>query len=380
MKRTAPALRPPEAQRASHLHPLEMFAFFRRFACSPARDLLYTLIWNQLMAVVFIVIGAMFSGRMPSPRAFGTYLAIANFIGFSIHALFAAGRHLGLDVRARRRGYAAKMVYFSVIPTLGVIVGFQAASWIFDLGFRNWLSDPGWIVSVATTSVIISGVLSTIFFWREREARALAHLEHEQLRVERIEREAALANLRALQAQIEPHFLFNTLANVTSLVDPDPARAKAMLESFIQFLRASLAATRLASTTLGAEGELVAAYLHVLQVRMGDRLRCVIDIPDELRGAPIAPMLLQPVVENAIRHGLEPQVAGGEVAFRARAEAGDVVIEISDTGVGFAPTTRGGVGLTNLRARLKLLHGERASLAIRENRPAGSIVTIRIPA
>jgi sensor histidine kinase YesM len=219
-----------------------------------------------------------------------------------------------------------------------------------------------------------------VFFARERQARMEAELERERLRAERVEREAALANLRALQAQIEPHFLFNTLANVTSLVDPDPAKAKAMLESFIQFLRASLAATRMESTTLGAEAELVAAYLHVLKVRMGERLRYVIDIPDDLRAAPIAPMLLQPVVENSIRHGLELKVEGGEVAFRARREAGTVVIEISDTGVGFASTTRGGVGLTNLRARLKLLYGERASLAISDNALAGAMVMIRIPA
>lgn len=112
---------------------------------------------------------------------------------------------------------------------------------------------------------------------------------------------------------------------------------------------------------------------------MGGRLRYRIDIPHDLRETAIAPMLLQPVVENAIRHGLEPKVDGGEIAFRARREADHVVIEIQDTGVGFASTTHGGVGLTNLRARLKLLYGDRASLAISENAPGGALVAIRIP-
>jgi sensor histidine kinase YesM len=198
--------------------------------------------------------------------------------------------------------------------------------------------------------------------------------------MERAEREATLANLRALQAQIEPHFLFNTLANVTSLVDSDPAAARRMLESFNRFLRASLAATRTESTTLGADAELIAAYLEVLQVRMGKRLEWRIDVPPDLADYALPPMLLQPVVENAIRHGLEPKVEGGEVVMRARREAGRVRIEVADTGMGFAPTTRGGLGLSNLRDRLRVLYGGSAELSIAENRPAGTLVTIALPA
>jgi sensor histidine kinase YesM len=361
------------------MHPLELIPYFRRFPCTPARDLLYTLIWNFLIGTVFVVIGAMFSGKLPNFRVFGIYLVIANLIGFAIHALYLAGRLLGLESGARNSTLAVRVIYFSIIPTIGVIVGFQASSWIFDLGFTSGLASPGWIVSVATTSVMISGILTAIFFWREREARAQADLEREQLRAERIEREAALANLRALQAQIEPHFLFNTLANVTSLVDRDPATAKRMLESFIRFLRASLAATRMETTTLGAEAELIAAYLDVLQIRMGSRLRYRIDVPADLASVPIAPMLLQPVVENAIRHGLEPKVDGGDLAFTASRDGGDVIIEIRDTGAGFASTTRGGVGLTNLRDRLRGLYGERAALGIGEGARGGAAVTIRIP-
>ncbi len=153
-----------------------------------------------------------------------------------------------------------------------------------------------------------------------------------------------------------------------------------MLESFNRFLRASLAATRTETTTLGADAELIAAYLEVLQVRMGKRLAYRIDVPSDLAGFVLAPMLLQPVVENAIRHGLEPQVEGGEVSISARREGSQVQVDVADTGVGFGATTRGGLGLANLRDRLRLLYGERAALAITENHPAGTRVSIALPA
>jgi signal transduction histidine kinase len=171
----------------------------------------------------------------------------------------------------------------------------------------------------------------------------------------------AEARLRALQAQIEPHFLYNTLANVVSLIGPQPAQAQHMLERFIDYLRASLAASRSEDATLASEAGLIAAYLDVLAVRMGERLRYRIEVPDELRQFRIAPMLLQPVVENAIAHGLEPKVEGGEIVVSARVEGDQVCVRISDTGVGLnesAPRKPGGgVGLSNLRERLRSLYG-----------------------
>jgi signal transduction histidine kinase len=360
-------------------HPLEIIPFFRRWPCSPARDVLYTFIWSCGLGTAFCLVSIGLSGRWPSAHAFAVYLGVSNFIGYATHGVFVLGSWLRLDAWARAHGYLARVVYFTGVPIVGVIAGFWGASRVFPLGFDRWFSNPGWIASIASTSLVISMILAIILFWREREARAQAQYEHERLRAERVEREAILANLRALQAQIEPHFLFNTLANATSLVDSDAPKAKRMLESFIRFLRASLAATRAESTTLGAESELIAAYLDVLQVRMGARLRYTVDVAPELRGWSLAPMLLQPVVENAIRHGLEPKVEGGEIVVRARRGGGSVVIEIRDTGVGFAPTTRGGVGLANLRDRLRGLHGDRASLAIGDNPGGGTVVTIRLP-
>jgi sensor histidine kinase YesM len=360
-------------------HPLELIPFFRRFPCTFARNFLYTFIWSSLFGVGFYALNAMGAGKLLSPRVLGLHILVANLIGYSIHGLFHVGGALGLDTAARRGGIVAKVAYFSLVPLLGVLIGFWFASFIVDVGLRNWVTDPSGIISIATTSLVISTIISAIFFWRERGAVAQATLALERERTQRIERDATLANLRALQAQIEPHFLFNTLANVTSLIDLDPPKAKRMLETFIRFLRASLAATRNESTTLAAEAELIASYLDVLQIRMGERLRYEVDVPPDLHTFPVAPMLLQPVVENAIRHGLEPKIDGGKVRFSARRDGTDVVIEIADSGVGFAPTTRGGVGLTNLRDRLRLIYGDRASLTVGENGGGGAAVALRVP-
>jgi signal transduction histidine kinase len=354
-------------------HPLELIPFFRRFAPTRARNLLYTLIWSALIALAMLLAAAAINGRLPTQRTVEVYLVLSFFAGYAIHALFAGGKMFGLEALAIRHGVVAKTVYYTAVPTIGAIAGFQATDWILGIGFANWFRNAGWIISIAATGLIISLIISLVFYAREREATAQAHAEQ-------IRRETLAANLRALQAQVEPHFLFNTLANVSSLIDRDPATAKRMLERFIRFLRASLAATRGDNTTLGAEKELIAAYLDVLQVRMGPRLEYRVQVAPDVAGRAIAPMLLQPVVENAIRHGVEPKVEGGRVEFDARREAGAVVIEVRDTGVGFAPTTRGGVGLTNLRDRLRGLYGEAAALSIGENEPCGTRVTIRIPA
>jgi len=366
---------------ATSFHPLELIPYFRRFPCTRWRNLVYTFIWSSLIAGLFLLVSAALGGRMPNARTVGIYFVVGYFMGFAIHALFAAGSMFGVEAWLKqRRGFAARAVYYIAIPVLGAIAGFQAGDWFFHIGFHDPAQARGWIISIASTSLVISLILSAVLYTREREARAQAELERQRSASERMERDAIAANLRALQAQIEPHFLFNTLANISSLVDREPREAKRMLERFIGFLRASLAATRMERTTLGAERELISAYLDVLQVRMGARLRYAVEIAPGLESFSIPPMLLQPVVENAIRHGLEPKMEGGTVEVRAAREGAMVAIEVRDTGVGFHASTEGGFGLANLRDRLRGLYGEGARLSIVENRPSGTIVSIHIPA
>jgi LytS/YehU family sensor histidine kinase len=364
----------------NEFHPLEVIPFFRRWKCSPLRDIAYTFIWNSLLGSIFWALGGIFRPSSMSVQNLVTSVLIANAIGYTLHAMFLVTSRLGVDRWVRGQGAVVTAAYYTVVSTLGVVVGFTVVALAYDSQALQWILRPRWLAAMGVSSLLISNILAAIFFARERHARAEATLALERERSERIEREATLANLRALQAQIEPHFLFNTLANVESLVDADPAAAKRMLQSFNRFLRASLAATRTESTTLGADAELIGAYLDVLQERMGKRLAWQIDVPQELAGYALPPMLLQPVVENAIRHGLEPKVEGGQVALTARREGAQVRIDVADTGMGFAPTTRGGLGLANLRDRLRVLYGERAQLSIAENTPVGTLVTIALPA
>jgi sensor histidine kinase YesM len=155
-----------------------------------------------------------------------------------------------------------------------------------------------------------------------------------------------------------------------------------MLERFIDYLRASLAASRADTATLGAELDLVAAYLDVLAVRMGPRLRYRFEVEEGCRDIVIAPMLLQPVVENAVSHGLEPKVEGGTINVRAFRRDAQLWIEVSDTGAGLgasAPKPGGGVGLSNLRARLRSLHDGAAQVQLLENQPCGITLRIMLP-
>jgi sensor histidine kinase YesM len=164
---------------------------------------------------------------------------------------------------------------------------------------------------------------------------------------------------------------------VVSLIGTDPERARRMLERLIDFLRASLSASRAEHATVGAELDLAHAYLDLLGVRMGARLRHHIEADAACRALPVAPMLVQPLVENAIMHGLEPKVEGGAIVVRARVADGVLAIEVADDGVGLAdaaPRPGGGVGLSNLRERLRSLHGPRAGLQLIEN-PSGGVTS-----
>jgi signal transduction histidine kinase len=214
-------------------------------------------------------------------------------------------------------------------------------------------------------------VVTSYFLNRERVAQL-------RLRAETVERGAAEARLRLLQAQIEPHFLFNTLANLHTLIGSDPVRAQKMLEHLNDYLRATLAATRRDQGTLGDEFALLRGYLEVLAIRMGPRLAFSLSLPEELSEIKMPPMLLQPLVENAVKHGLEPKIDGGRIDVSARMDRETLVITIADTGLGLGDgsTAGTGVGLTNVRERLPA----GSTLHLHGKPQHGTTVTVRIPA
>jgi hypothetical protein len=187
------------------------------------------------------------------------------------------------------------------------------------------------------------------------------------------------AKLSALQAQVEPHFLYNTLASVQALTEVDPAQANAMTGHLIQYLRNALPKMRESVSTVGQEIELVRAYLNILQMRMGKRLAFEIAVPAELMDAPFPPLMLPSLVENAIKHGLEPQREGGMVTISAQAADGKIRVAVADTGRGFADVPGEGVGLANIRERLQALYGDAGRLTLEANEPQGVRATIEVP-
>lgn len=195
------------------------------------------------------------------------------------------------------------------------------------------------------------------------------------------EKELTEAKLNLLHAQVEPHFLYNTLASAQLLTRSDPVRAEAMLGHLIQYLRRSLPNAEGEMSTLGAELERALAYLEILKVRMGDRLDVQTDVPEALRGTPMPAMMLQTLVENAIKHGLEPRTGGGTVWIRARRDDNTVAVTVADNGEGFNTKTSGtGIGLKNVRERLRLRYAGAANLSVVANFPAGVAATLTVPA
>ncbi|MGY4515077.1 histidine kinase [Lysobacter sp. HA18] len=196
------------------------------------------------------------------------------------------------------------------------------------------------------------------------------------------EKELTVAKLNLLHAQVEPHFLYNTLASAQLLTRSDPVRAEEMLGHLIQYLRHSLPRAEDTPSTLGAELERALAYLEIMKVRMGNRLDVQIDVPQTLRTTPLPAMMLQTLVENAVKHGLEPRTGGGTVWIRARRNDDHVAVTVADDGEGLGGTSTSGtgIGLKNVRERLKLAYDGAASLAVVANFPAGVAATLSVPA
>jgi signal transduction histidine kinase len=236
-----------------------------------------------------------------------------------------------------------------------------------------------WAIGVWFLWTMIGGLgYATVHFAQENEAarRALAEEAGAQ---EALTAQMTQARLSALQAQIEPHFLFNTLANVKRLYETAPARGREMLSSLIAYLRAALPSMRQSGSTLRRELDLARSYLTILQMRMGDRLRFTIEAPEDLLEAEVPPLVLGTLIENALKHGLAPLPEGGSITIRALREADQLRIEVRDTGRGFSGQGGSGVGLANTRSRLAALYGSGAALQLAANHPNGVVAAVVLP-
>jgi len=338
---------------------------------------LWTTVFAAGIALVFTLIGfAVNSGARPDLWLDGTlwlkWYRVNFFVSFTIaaliHVMFIVAIAWVGTARIRAFTDGQKALFFSAIPITGVLIGWPTAVWLVSQQGVGWIR-----VSAATlgSSVVLGGLISFIIYlvFSARAQRALA------------EKRAAEAQLRLLQAQMEPHFLFNTLASVLTLIDAEPQRAKQMLESFTDYLRATLANLRQAEGSLATELDLAEAYLRLMQLRMEDRLQFRIEADDDACGVNLPPLLLQPLVENAIHHGLEPSLAGGTITVRAQRVGPDLQLTVSDDGVGpDAPRRRVGnsIALANIRQRLLATYGDAATLSVEPLNP-GTRATLRLP-
>ncbi|MCA3242258.1 MAG: histidine kinase [Rubrivivax sp.] len=252
-------------------------------------------------------------------------------------------------------------------------------------GFGDFLMQftIAWVVASALLKFTYKGTQQA----QKQAARATETAEAESLK-----RQVVEARMAAMQAQVEPHFLFNTLASIDHLIETDPKRASQMQRNLIALLRASMPTMREAAggtdgkggngvRDLGREIAVIRPYLEILKVRMEERLTTELAVPEGLMSAEFPPMMLQTLVENAIKHGLEPKAEGGQLRVAAEIVHGKLQMTVADTGLGFgkAATAGTGVGLANIRERLQLLYGNRATLTVAENQPSGTVVTITVP-
>ena len=260
-----------------------------------------------------------------------------------------------------------------LVSVLGLILTAMLSS-VGSSGHR--VSEaPKWFFLLIVASVIIKVVAGG-----KRRAEVTANEATKQAETEQLERTVLEARMEALQAQIEPHFLFNTLASIDQLIQTDPPRASKMQQSLIRYLRSAMPQMREGRRpTLGQQVSLCSAFLEIMAVRMEGRLQTAVSVPEGLKSAVFPSMMLQTLVENAIKHGLEPKPEGGKIEISAEVADGQLAVHVLDTGIGFMPTAEAGVGLANVRERLQALYNGRAELIITVPSTGGTCATIKVP-
>ncbi len=259
---------------------------------------------------------------------------------------------------------------------LGTLARYVVANWNESSVRFMW----GWFASTAVLWAVFGGLAYAVLAVMRSDAQVQDRLRHAARQREALEAQRLEAQVSALNAQIEPHFLFNTLANVKRLYETTPERGRDMLVSLIAYLRAALPSMRRNESTLGQELELVRNYLTILQMRMGDRLSFDIAADAALLGARLPPMVLPTLVENAIKHGLSSLPEGGRIEITAHGEGPDrLSVEVRDNGRGFASSGGSGVGAANTGARLAALFGADAALELESALPRGVIARVRMP-
>ena len=336
---------------------------------------------------LFVIVGATtafawVASRLPWNMSFVEAAILFNLVVLML--LWA-----GLSAWFGYRRFQGKIFRFVVVGPLlalaGAFAGAAIAGLVQGVDPLGWLADSAKFRHVVTAGLVFGFlyalVVALIAHLRNREYAALTARLAAEARQSELSRQLAESQLKMLQLQVEPHFLFNTLASARQLAEKGAPEAARLVGDLIVFLRAATPALREARTTLAAEGELVRAYLSIMRTRLGRRLEFAVTVPPPLADAPLPPGMLITLVENAIKHGIEPWPPGGRVEVSAREAGGRLEVSVADTGAGLegAPASGAGIGLANIRERLALLYGDRAALELAENEPRGFRARIVLP-
>jgi LytS/YehU family sensor histidine kinase len=307
-------------------------------------------------------------------------MARAMLVGLVAAAAFGTLERWPAKVPSFMARWALQVAGAAVAIPVAVLVLYLLLSIGDQLPFWRQMERVSGFFVLSFTGIIVASwmALAALIRQREEEARSQA-LAYELDRSE-LERKALDSHLRLLQAQVEPHFLFNTLANIRELVQSGSPQAPRVLDTLITYLRAAVPRLNDPLSTLGQEAELVRAYLELMQMRMPDRLSFTVDVQEPALAARCPAATLLTLVENAIRHGIDPSEDGGRIDVRVVASDGRVHAEVADTGVGLESETRSlGTGLTSLRERLQLAFGGEAQLQVAPLQPRGTIATVDFP-
>lgn len=331
------------------------------------RELPFLLLVNAFIATLVTLLG--------ENEHFLFNLLVSNCIGF---LMWGSTWLLCYILKVERVAFWQILLCMPV----AVLLGFTLAAGIWPGVVPERISGAGDVALQLRKfgmMALITISAASLFYYRYNHQRNLALLAEAARRQAEMQQAETAARLALLQAQIEPHFLFNTLATVRSLIGQDAALAQRTLDLLNDYLRASLSRTRRSTVTLADELALVTPLLDIACLRMGQRLHYQLSIPPQLLGTPLPPLLLQPLVENALQHGLEPSVAGGTLNISASASGKTLLLRVADTGLGLSAQGGDGVGLANVRQRLATLYGDAARLALYANNPHGVIAEITLP-
>jgi len=296
-------------------------------------------------------------------------------IGSSIQGMVALARP-----RLERLGYWPRLVVLFLIYLVAGFAGTEIGYFMLKFLFYGGNLDVGSHLRLLLLNLVLATIFGSaafVYYSLLGRASAMARtLREKEINEERLERLRMQAELDALQAKVNPHFLFNTLNSIASLISENPAAAEATVEKLSGLFRYTLRRGQQADVPLSEELEIVRSYLEIEKVRLGDRLHFSIRSGDGAGDVRVPPMIVQPLVENSIKHAIAADPAGGSIDVEAGLMDGKCVITVKDSGKGFAPA-EGGFGLRSISERLNLVYGGRASLAI--DRDGSSLIRISIP-